>query len=98
MGYTSRMAATRETKQTDARGRISLGAGFANRTFLVENAGDCVVIRPARVIPEDEAWLYANKEALDRVREGLAQARRREFVKGPALERALRHAAELMDE
>ena len=96
--YTGLMAATRETKQTDGRGRISLGAGFANRTFLVEEAGDCVVIRPARVIPEDEAWLYANKEALEEVREGLAQARRGEVVKGPSLEKARRLAAKMMGE
>ena len=92
------MATVRETKQTDGRGRISLGADYANRTFLVEDAGDCVIIRPAKVIPEDEAWLYANKETLAGLREALAQARRREFVKGPSLERARRLAAKMMDE
>lgn len=92
------MATTRETKQTDRRGRISLGARYANRTFLVEEAGDCVVIRPARVVPEVEAWLYENKKTLAGLREALGQAKRREFVKGPAFERALKRGRQLLDE
>lgn len=90
------MATVPETKQTDGRGRISLGASFANRTFLVEDEGGCIIIRPAKVIPENEAWLYANKETLAGLREALAQARRREFVKGPAFERALRRGRQLL--
>lgn len=85
-----------ETKQTDARGRISLGANYANRTVLVEDEGDRLVIRPARVIPENEAWLYENPKALAGVLEGLAQARRGEFVKGPVLERALRRGRRML--
>lgn len=92
------MATVHETKQTDGRGRLSLGADYANRTFLVEDAGDCVIIRPARVIPEAEAWLYANKETLAGLREALDQARRREFVKGSAFERALRRGRQLLNE
>lgn len=85
-----------ETKLSDARGRISLGADYANCTFLVEDDGDRLILRPARVIPENEAWLYANPKALAGVLEGLAQARRREFVKGPVLERALRRGERMM--
>lgn len=87
-----------ETKQADARGRVSLGSVFANRTFLVEMSGDCIVIRPARVIPEREAWLYDNKEALDRVRKGLAQARNQQFAVAPSLEEARRIAAGMPEE
>ena len=89
---------TTEMKQADGRGRVSLGSAFANRTFLVEKAGDCIVIRPARVIPEREAWLYENKYALERVREGLAEARNRTFANGPCLEEASRLAAEMPEE
>lgn len=96
MGYTSRMRC--ETKQADGRGRISLGTGLANRTFLMETSGDCIVIRPARVIPEREAWLYENEEALDRVRTGLAQARGRKFAKAPSLKAARGLSAEMGDE
>ena len=98
MGYTGLMTKAHDIKQTDGRGRISLGAGYANRTFLVEDDGSCVVIRPAKVIPEDEAWLYANKETLTGLREALERAKRREFVKGPAFERALRRGRQLMNE
>ncbi len=87
-----------ETKQADGRGRISLGTGFANRTFLMESTDDCIVIRPARVIPEREAWLYENEEALDRVRTGLAQARSRKFAKGPSLQAARVLAEKMGDE
>ena len=98
MGYTLGMATPPETKQADDRGRVSLGSAFANCTFLVENAGDHIVIRPARVIPEREAWLYDNRDALDRVRVGLAQARDRKFAKGPSLDEARGLAADMHDE
>ncbi len=98
MGYTWNMEAVPETKQADGRGRVSLGMAFANRTLLVETSGDCIVIRPARVIPEREAWLYENKDALAQVREGLAQARERKFASAPSLEEARRLAAEVPDE
>ena len=98
MGYNEGMATPTETKQADDRGRVSLGSAYANCTFLVENAGDRIVIRPARVIPEREAWLYENRDALDRVREGLAQARDRKFAKGPSLDEARRLAENMHDE
>lgn len=97
MGYTSDMGTVRETKQADERGRISMGMEYANRTFLIEKDGDAIVIRPARVIPEQEAWLYENETALTRVREGLAQAKRRQFAKTPSLDEA-RHLADEMNE
>jgi hypothetical protein len=92
------MEAVPETKQADGRGRVSLGLAFANRTLLVETADDCIVIRPARVIPEREAWLYQNKDALAQVRAGLAESRNRKFAKPPSLEDARRLAAEIPEE
>lgn len=99
MGYTRSMGALRETKQretkqADERGRISLGMEFAHCTFLVESDGDAMILRPARVIPEREAWLYQNEVALSRVRRGLGQAQRREFAKPPSLRDARRVAGE----
>lgn len=90
------MAAT-ETKQADERGRLSLGATFANCTFLVEAVDDGILIRPARVIPEREAWLYDNPEALTLVRKGLADAHNRKFAKAPSLEAAVRLADKMKD-
>jgi hypothetical protein len=72
------------SRNVDAKGRVALGERFANRTVIVEPRGnDEVVIRLARVIPEREAWLYANPEALGSVRRGLSQARSRRFAKAP---------------
>lgn len=98
MGYTIDMDATPETKQADERGRISLGKAFANCTFLVERNGDAIIVRPARVIPEQEAWLYENETALMRVRKGLAQAKQREFAKAPSLDEARRLADDMDDQ
>ena len=89
--------ATPETKQADERGRLSLGATFANCTFLVEAVHDGILIRPARVIPEREAWLYENPEALTLVRKGLADARDRKFAKAPSLEAVRRLADTMID-
>jgi hypothetical protein len=72
------------TKTTDSKGRVALGPSFANRTVIVDDSDpDRVVIRKAVVIPESEAWLYKNEEALARVRRGLAEARAGRFSEAP---------------
>jgi len=94
------MAATHAlTKNTDARGRITLGESFANRTMIVEERGDEIVLRIARVIPEREAWLYENERALASVRRGLGQAKSGKFAKkGPELGGAKALADQLRDD
>jgi uncharacterized protein (DUF1778 family) len=48
-----------ETRTTDSKGRVSLPKGFANATVIVEQVSETeVVIRKARVIPEDQARHY----------------------------------------
>lgn len=89
---------TTQSLQADNRGRISLGTAYANGTFLVEKSDDCIIIRPARIIPEREAWLYKNKKALESVRRGLEQARKRQFGKGISLDEENRIAATMPDE
>ena len=87
------------TKSTDSKGRITLGEPFANRTMLVEQHGDQIVLRLARVIPEREAWLYDNSKALASVRRGIKQAHAKKFVKkGPDLDAAKRLTAQLQDD
>jgi hypothetical protein len=45
----------RETRSTDAKGRISLPKAFANATVIIEQVSENELrIRKARVIPEDE--------------------------------------------
>ncbi len=75
-----------DTRQTDAKGRVTLGESFANRTVIIEELADGdVLIRPARIIPESEAWLHKNKKALGMVRRGLKAAKAGKLVKGPDL-------------
>jgi hypothetical protein len=87
------------TRNTDSKGRLTLGDAFRNRTVIVEQRGDELVVRLARVIPETEAWLYANPDALASVRRGLAQAKGKALAKrGPDLAAARRLADRLKDE
>ena len=70
------------TRVVDSKGRIALGSRFAGRTVLVDDSDpEKIVITPAVVIPESEAWLYKNKQALSSVRKGLAEAQGRQFAK-----------------
>jgi len=71
-------------KNTDAKGRVTLGGHFANRAVIVEHRSDDeVIVRLARVIPEREVWLYENPKALASVRRGLDQARKGNVTKNP---------------
>jgi len=71
-------------KTADSTGRISLGKAAANRSVIVRQTSEGRwEIELARVIPESEAWLYDNAEALDLVRRGLKQAVDRQFADPP---------------
>ena len=62
------------TKTVDSKGRICLGARFANKTVTVEEIGETEIrIVEAATIPDRELWLHRNQEAIDAVRAGLAQ-------------------------
>jgi hypothetical protein len=88
-----------QVKNTDAKGRITLGGKFANQTVLLEETSDGdILIRPAKVIPQREAWLYENKNALGMVRRGLRQARQRKTVKGPNLKADLKYVESMPDD
>ena len=90
---------TAQTRNTDSKGRITLGEAFSNRTLLMETRGDEIVLRLARVIPEREAWLYDNGEALASVRRGLKEAKAGTFArKGPDLGAARKLADRIQDE
>ena len=68
----------------DSKGRILLGHQFANVTFIIDDADPGqVILKPAVAIPAKEAWLYENETALNLVRKGLAEAKRRQFAKSP---------------
>ncbi len=88
------------TKTTDSKGRLSLGARFANQTVIVEEIdGTEVRITLARVVPEREMWLHENRSAAAAaVSRGLAEARagKRTSV-GPDLAADAALADELQD-
>ncbi|MEO8441424.1 MAG: hypothetical protein ABI547_02985 [Betaproteobacteria bacterium] len=86
-------------KNTDSKGRVTLGGHFANRAVIVEHQSDDeVIVRLARVIPEREAWLYENPKALASVRRGLDQARKGNVAKkAPDLKAAVKLARQLED-
>jgi hypothetical protein len=100
VGENRKMKYATLAKNVDSKGRLTLGESFANRTVLVEDHGEGeVLIRLARVIPEREAWLYDNKEALASVRRGLKQATDGKFAKkGPDLKAAFALGEQLQDD
>jgi len=86
------------TKTIDSRGRLVLGKEYAGRMVIVDDTEpDRLVITPAVAIPEREAWLYRNKEALASVRRGLEQAAGQKFADGPDLAKDAKLAAEIDD-
>jgi hypothetical protein len=87
------------TKTADSKGRISLGARFANQTVIVEEV-DATELRVtlAQVIPQREVWLHRNTKAKASVHRGLTQANAGEVSKSsPDLEHDALLAEQLDD-
>lgn len=87
------------TKVVDSKGRVALGSRFIGRTVIIDDSDpEKIVITPAVVIPESEAWLYRNRKALASVRKGLGEAKEHKFAKdAPNLDDDSEMAAELDD-
>ena len=74
------------TKTADSKGRIALGKEFAGVPVIIEHINQFEIrVRKARVIPESEAWLWENQDALRTVKQGLKQAQAMDFAIGPDL-------------
>lgn len=74
------------TKNTDSKGRLTLGERFANRTVIVEEIDETEVrVTLARVVPERELWLHENRAASAAVMRGLADAKAGRVSAGPDL-------------
>ena len=59
----------------DARGRVTIGPSARDKKYSVEIKEDGEIsLKPVVAIPECEAWLYKNPEALASVRSGLKAA------------------------
>jgi hypothetical protein len=68
------------TKVVDSKGRVSLGRSLAGKTVIVDDSDpNRIIVLPAVAVPIQEAWLYKNRVALDRVRRGLKDAKERKF-------------------
>jgi len=64
------------TKIADSKGRITIGAEYAKKTFLLEKREqDTIILKLAEVVPANEAWLWKNKVAFNKVMEGIEDAR-----------------------
>jgi hypothetical protein len=62
-------------KTIDEKGRLTLGRAYAGRLVEVDEEDDALVLKFRRVVPEREAWLWENGDALATVQRGLNQAR-----------------------
>ncbi len=72
------------TKTTDAKGRVTLGQRFANKTVIIRDVDATeILVTIARVIPEREAWLHENEVARGLVMTGLRQAAAGQFSDSP---------------
>jgi hypothetical protein len=67
-----------KTVSADDKGRITLGGDYAGRQFTVRKQDDGTVLLEPSVtvtVPEREAWIFANQEALQSLKRGIQQAR-----------------------
>ena len=81
---------TNTAKKTDKKGRLVLGSKYAESSFLLEEQADAsgsvvIILKPVEqiAIPQNEAWLFKNPEALGTVMKGLKQAAEKKFVPSP---------------
>lgn len=75
MTKTRKRASAGRVVRSDSRGRIQLGSAAMDKDFRVEFGEDGTIsLIPVVFIPEREAWLYKNEEAMEQIRRGLADA------------------------
>jgi hypothetical protein len=85
-------------KTIDEKGRLTLGKEYAGKHVVVEKDETTIRLTVHRLVPEREAWLWANPEAIGLVEKGLDQVRRGELNDGPDLESAFRFADSIPDD
>ena len=65
------------TLRMDGKGRVTFGklAKGVSSFRVLKNEDGSFLMRPMKEVPEREAWLYNNPEALKAVLEGLADSK-----------------------
>lgn len=68
---------TEKVTKADNKGRIQLGSTNAGREFRVTETASGYMLEPVRtvVVPEDDAWLWENPEAIRSVLKGIEQSK-----------------------
>ncbi len=73
-----------QPRKIDNKGRVTLGPEYAGLFVLVEEKEDGdIIIHPAAIVPQGEAWLHRNQTAAASVARGLEQAAKGQFAKNP---------------
>ncbi len=71
----------RKTNTADSKGRLGLGARFANKMFRITMQPDGnILLEPVVAVHEREVWFFRNPEAQAQVQEGIRQSRAGETV------------------
>lgn len=66
---------TKKIVTADSRGRLTLGRIGKGRSFQMSLSEEGqIVLDPVKTVPEREAWLWANEQALDSVKRGISEA------------------------
>ena len=60
--------------QSDSKGRVNLGAAYAQQRFLIIEEGERLILEKAVVVATRELWLHKNPEAKKAVQKGIAEA------------------------
>lgn len=87
-------------KTVDDKGRVVLGKEFAGRSVMFDRVGNDFVLRFYRAVPDNEAWLWENEQAMAAVRRGIEDFNAGNIVDGPDLDsdRALAESIPFDDE
>ena len=85
-------------RTVDSKGRITLGPGAAGRSVHIEQTPDGFNVRYCRVIPESEAWLWENEEALKAVLRGIEDVKAGRVARDVDLAELIAYAESLPDE
>ena len=75
------------TRTVDRNGRLTLGKNYASKLVIIKEMDDGLLqIVRAEAVPEREAWVYKNPQAIKMVLEGIEEANAGKLGMGPDLD------------